>query len=492
MRVLLPVVCLGSLLLVGFTPFNGAVAPPADLKKGFDAISARDAKAVLSFLAGPACNGRGTGTEGFQKAADFVAARFKAAGLKPMGDSGTYFQCDTFYRYSVKDPIFRDAAGHPLAKGGVTIGNPSAKDIDLNAPIVVVKAKDASSKISDADEAKLDGKIILLQVPAGRSTARTQAMLADAVMVLSITDESLIQDKTIKRRKTATAARPTGKISSRLASRLSKSISDFLKDTSTPGATFLEAKDPTHFSAQAVEEAVKVPNVVGLLEGSDPKLKEQVIGVGGHLDHLGVQDGKVYPGADDDGSGSTAVLEIVRGVAANKVKPKRSILFMTFFGEEMGLLGSEFLSEHPPFPFDKWVAELQMDMVARDSYGAQNGDLKRIDKVEENLDTIRLVGSKRISSELDPIIQNANKYVGFRFLYDSEDVYTRSDHYNFAKHGVPISFLFDGFTPDYHQPTDTVDKIDWLKLTNAARLYYLTAMDLANREEPIKRDVEQK
>jgi len=180
---------------------------------------------------------------------------------------------------------------------------------------------------------------------------------------------------------------------------------------------------------------------------------------------------------------------IAKAFADNPEKPKRSILFMTFFGEEMGLLGSRFLTDHPPVPLENMIAELQMDMVARDSFGPQNRDPNRIDKLEENIDTMRLVGSKRISTELDRIVQDENKYVGFQFKYDSEDVYTRSDHFNFARRGIPIAFLFDGFTPDYHRPTDTVDKIDFLKLTNAAKLLYLTAMDVADLDHRPVHDV---
>ena len=234
---------------------------------------------------------------------------------------------------------------------------------------------------------------------------------------------------------------------------------------------------------------IGVPNVVGLLEGTDPTLKTEYIGIGGHLDHLGKQGSVVYPGADDDGSGSTAVLSIAHAMSLNPRKPKRSILFMTFCGEELGLIGSSWLVAHPPVPLNKMVAELQMDMVARDSYGAQNGDTRRMDVEKENMDTIRLVGSKRIATELDATIQEVNKSVGFRFKYDAEDVYTRSDHYNFARNNIPIAFLFDGFTPDYHQPSDTVDKIDFLKLANAAKLYYLTAYAVSDKIEPPKHDV---
>jgi Zn-dependent M28 family amino/carboxypeptidase len=206
------------------------------------------------------------------------------------------------------------------------------------------------------------------------------------------------------------------------------------------------------------------------------------------LDHLGKTGSVVYPGADDDGSGATAVLCIARAMTLNPVKPKRGVLFMTFCGEEMGLIGSGWYSDHPIFPHANMQCELQMDMVGRDSDGVQNGDQSRVDKASENVDTIRLVGSKRISQELDDIIQEEDKYVGFRFKYDAEDVYTRSDHYNFAKVGIPIAFLFDGFHPDYHRPTDTIEKIDWAKLTNAAKLYYLTGLTTANMDRRLKKN----
>jgi Zn-dependent M28 family amino/carboxypeptidase len=243
--------------------------------------------------------------------------------------------------------------------------------------------------------------------------------------------------------------------------------------------------------ATSVVEKIKVANVVGVLPGSDPVLKSEFIGVGSHLDHLGNVGGTVYYGADDDGSGTTAVLMVAKGLAANKLKPKRSTVFMAFYGEEMGLLGSAYLANNPPFDLSKMVAELQLDMVGRDSDGAQNGDMNRIDKASENTDTIRLVGSKRISTTLDTIIQEQNKFIGFRFKYDAEDVYTRSDHYNFAAKGIPIAFFFSGFHPDYHQPTDTVEKINYDKITNTAKLVYLTTHAVAARPGRLPKDVPQ-
>ena len=137
------------------------------------------------------------------------------------------------------------------------------------------------------------------------------------------------------------------------------------------------------------------------------------------------------------------------------------------------------------------IAELQMDMVGRNSFGAQNGDQKRIDKEEENRDTIRLVGSKRISTALDKIILDQNESIGWKFKYDAEDVYTRSDHYNFARLGIPIAFFFTGFHPDYHQPTDTVDKINFDKIANTAKLVYLTIHQLGDYKGMLPHDVSQ-
>ncbi len=239
-----------------------------------------------------------------------------------------------------------------------------------------------------------------------------------------------------------------------------------------------------------------VPNVVAFMPGSDNSLKGEYVGIGAHLDHLGIrkQEGQpdvIYYGADDDGSGSTALLNIAKAMSLNPLKPKRTILFMAFCGEERGLIGSRWLADNPMFPIDKMTCELQMDMVGRDSDGVQNGDRNRVDVAAENTDTMRLVGSKRISTDLHSTILDLNRHVGFKFKYDSEDVYTRSDHYSFAAKGIPIAFLFDGFHPDYHRPTDTVDKINFAKLTNAAKLFYLVGLNAANKEKMFARDVPQ-
>jgi len=478
------------LVTAAWSQYPGSTPPPSDLKTGFNTITLDSAKAILGFLAGPECEGRGTGQPGFQKAANFVAQKFKEAHLKPMGDNGTYFQNQIFYR-TVTDNVKVSGGGTELTSGVAL--NAMSQKVDVSGPLVVVRAADATSELSDADEKALDGKVIVLIAPAGRSRLRSQVSLASPKAVLTLVDGiPLPGGGTVRRTAGGGGSNVAGRIGDEALAKLSTKAELFSKMRAMVGmASLYDAGVTLHITADGRTEEVKVPNVVGLLEGSDPKLKNEYVGIGGHLDHLGNSNGLIYPGADDDGSGSTAVMLIANAMAKNPKKPKRSILFMTFCGEEMGLLGSGYLADHSPVPLDKMVAELQMDMVGRDSYGEQNGDPNRIDKLEENLDTMRLVGSKRISTDLDKTIQDVNKHIGFKFKYDAEDVYTRSDHYNFARKGVPIAFLFDGFTPDYHQPSDTVDKIDFVKLTNAAKLYYLTGLTVANADEAPRHDVKQ-
>lgn len=482
-----------------YAQYPGSQPIPAKYRKGVSVISIDNARKNLTFLSVD-CQGRGSGQPGFQKAAEYVAAKFKEAGLKPVGDNGTYFQNVPFVRTFI-DPsrsyvATEDGATKVIGDTNVSFGRLGA-DADKTAPVVIVRANGSAAKLATTDE--LGGKIVILVTNGDSRELSRQIRFAPTVAVIRIEDKITADGGSVRPdrgRGGGSTSLNFMSINRAGAERLCRAMMEdasVLDASKAPegAAEVIDAKASLHIAAKASTETVNVPNVVGLLEGSDPKLKAEIVGVGAHLDHLGVQGDTVYPGADDDGSGSTAVLEIIRAMRDGGVKPKRSILFMTFCGEEMGLIGSGYYSDHPIFPHDQMIAELQMDMVGRDSDGVQNGDQKRIDKKEENIDTIRLVGSKRISTDLNNLIESTNKYINFRFKWDAEDVYTRSDHYNFAKHGIPIAFLFDGFHPDYHQPTDTVDKIDFDKLTNAAKLYYMVALELANNPQRPRKDVPQ-
>jgi hypothetical protein len=474
-----------SLALVAQAQFRPGLAEvPGNLKPGFDSISPKDGKEYLGFLAGPECEGRGSGEPGFEKAANYVAAHFKKLGLKSVMADGSYFQYNDFWR------VRTDPKSLAVSVGGKSIsvndiGVVASGKADISAPgMLLVLGKEAPEKLDDSVAAQLKDKVVFV---VGTVSRGVRLALLDAKAVVTVAEKVSAPGWTGRASDPGTAGGGNARLMVKREG-LSNAIGQAIYQPRVIPATVTELGNVV-VKASMQTEKIKIMNVVAKLEGSDPKLKEEYIGIGGHLDHLGNRNGTIYYGADDDGSGSTGVMQVAKALAMNPVKPKRSVLFMAFYGEEMGLLGSAYLANNSPINLDNMVAELQMDMIGRDSYGAQNGDQKRIDKVEENGDTMRLVGSKRISTELDRLLMEANQSVGFKFKYDAEDVYTRSDHYNFARKGIPIAFFFCGFTPDYHQPTDTVDKINFDKIANTAKLVYLTTHALGDYKGRLPKDV---
>lgn len=223
-------------------------------------------------------------------------------------------------------------------------------------------------------------------------------------------------------------------------------------------------------------------NIWAFVEGTDKP--EEIIVISAHYDHVGTQDGEVYNGADDDGSGTVALLEIAQAFQIAKKEgfgPKRSILFLHVTGEEHGLHGSRFYSENPLFPLANTVADINIDMIGRR------------DDIHPNTNNyVYVIGADRLSTTLDSICKEVNqKYVNldldFRFNdpNDPNHFYERSDHYNFAKFGIPSVFFFNGVHEDYHQKSDEPNKIEYDALTKRAQLAFVTAWELANRKERI-------
>ncbi|WP_299157213.1 M28 family metallopeptidase [uncultured Tenacibaculum sp.] len=223
-------------------------------------------------------------------------------------------------------------------------------------------------------------------------------------------------------------------------------------------------------------------NVVAFIKGSEKP--DEIVVISAHLDHEGIKNGEIYNGADDDGSGTVAILEIAEAFkkATDAGKgPKRSILFLHVTGEEKGLLGSKYYTENPIFPLANTVTNLNIDMVGRVD-----------ERHKGNPNYVYLIGADKLSSELHNISEAMNKKytnIDLDYKYNDENdpnrFYYRSDHYNFAKHNIPIIFYFNGTHADYHQPTDTPDKINYEMLENRARLVFHTAWEVANRENRI-------
>lgn len=222
-------------------------------------------------------------------------------------------------------------------------------------------------------------------------------------------------------------------------------------------------------------------NILAFIEGSEKP--EEIIVVSAHYDHIGTKNGVVYNGADDDGSGTVAVMQIAKAFQKAKKKgngPKRSVLFLHVTGEEHGLFGSEYYSDNPVFPLANTVADLNIDMIGRD------------DAANRGKNYVYVIGSEMLSSELKTINETANKKTNnleLNYKYDDpkdpDRLYYRSDHYNFAKHGIPVAFFFDGIHEDYHKETDDVEKIDFNLLQKRTQLVFATAWELANRKERI-------
>jgi len=221
-------------------------------------------------------------------------------------------------------------------------------------------------------------------------------------------------------------------------------------------------------------------NIVAYIKGSE--FPEEVLVISAHSDHLGMKDSLVYPGADDNGSGTSAIMEIAEAfklAEAQGFGPKRSILFLHLTGEEEGLYGSRYYIEHPIFALEKTIANLNIDMIGRVD-----------DLHKDNPNYIYLIGSDRISTELHYISEKANNdfiHLDLDYKYNAENepnrYYFRSDHYNFAQIGIPVIFYFNGEHNDYHQPTDTPDKLNYPLLEKRSKLIFTTAWYIANCEK---------
>ena len=229
-------------------------------------------------------------------------------------------------------------------------------------------------------------------------------------------------------------------------------------------------------------QTIRGENVLGYIEGTD--LKDELIIITAHYDHLGKHDSLIFNGADDDASGVAGAMEIAEAFMIAKKEgygPRRSILIMPVSGEEKGLLGSEYYTDNPIYPLENTIANLNIDMIGR------------LDDWHDNGNYVYLIGSDRLSIELHNLNEEINaKYIGLDLDYrfnDEEDpnrYYYRSDHYNFAKNNIPVIFYFNGIHEDYHRPSDTIEKLDFNKIETITKLIFLTAWELANRDERIK------
>ncbi len=488
---------------------------PAEQIPGYRAMNTDDLKAYEAVLTADSLEGRETSYPGQKRAAAYIADEFRSFGLLPMGDDGSYLQHFNVILRKV-DPAsaltVKAGDASTTYRWGDEFMTDGARDTTLQGPVVF--AGFADSKLPSEDGA-LEGKIVLIFAggrTAAADTSRMQSMrrlfaqrrdrgiratliITDAEGAASFDAVSkVIRDfPPVRGRMTLEGEESSGRMTSTprifiapaLASSLLRAAGLTLESAraSAQGSpTFAPVTLPgvsVTLDSHMLREERSSENVIGTIEGTDPVLKDQVVVFSAHYDHLGVgSDGRIYRGADDDGSGTSMILELARAFAKNPVRPKRTLLFLTVAGEEKGLLGSKYYTTHPVIPLQRTVADLNIDMIGR------------VDPAHETKGEVRyvyVIGSDKISPELDSLLRAANdqtERLDFDYKYndesDPEQLYRRSDHYNFASKGVPVAFFFTGLHADYHQPTDTPDKILYDRMLSIGRVIYATGWKVAD------------
>lgn len=494
------------LLLLNFFPRKSAFSQ--SLKKDYaDALSEDSIRSYLSVLASDSLEGRETGYPGQKKAAAFLASKYSAWGIPVQ-----------IQKHSLS---IRANTGRNLAIDGkyfiyynhfYYVGPPKDTFLILNN-ILITGFGISSNTYNDFQEKNITGKNILVRwkKPEWKEKLKDSSLPESG-------QELIPYIKSLTEKNPATIFIVVDSIpeiihrienDSLLSSELSRSLIPILFLSPNTAENFLphhkkklydayikklEKKGKPKIISKIVECSLKMisetkslvgENVLAIVSGKSKK--DEYIVISSHYDHLGIRDSLINYGADDNGSGTSAVLEMARIFQKAKQEgrgPERSIMFMNVSGEEKGLLGSSFYVKHPIVPLEKTVANLNIDMIGR------------TDEKHDSLkvtDYIYLIGADRLSKELAQINFNTNSEFtkleldsAFDNDKDPNRYYQRSDHYNFAKNNIPVIFYFNGTHADYHKPSDTLEKINFPLLRKRAQLVFLTAWELLNRHERIK------
>lgn len=492
-KVLIVVFALSSLYGFGQTASKSSKANKAAKPEVYaHTITASDLKNHLYIVASKDMEGRETATEGQKKAAAYIEDQFKRIGLLP-GNNGSY---------QLKYSVYQDSLVNATLEVN---GHQYELDKDFNATISNIAAVQPFSEVVyignnvTADSIRkenLSGKLVMMSQDAmGIQGGRFQ-LTAKAAAIRAANPAAILAISANYPRRIASPRKDRQSLNFYRKSIVPQSftISEAVA-SAIMGSNNSSSASITTYQANVllgVQKAVNVlesSNIIGMIPGTD--LKDEYLFVTAHYDHLGKRDSVIYYGADDDGSGTVGVLEIAEAFAKAKQAgngPRRTMVFMTVSGEEKGLWGSEYYGSHPIYPLDKTTADLNIDMIGRIDATRKQGD---------STNYVYVVGDDKLSSELKPISEAQNKkYTKLELDYKFNDpndpnrIYYRSDHYNFAKNGVPIIFYYDGMLgADYHRPTDTPDKINYNLLAKRAQLVFYTAWDMANRDLMLKRDI---
>ena len=461
-----------------------------------DSIHAEELREKVTFLASEQLKGRGNGTHELNLAAEYIAGTFAGNGLKPAGDNGGYYQ--HFDIYSSRLGSNNDLRIH------------GASDADLNLKVrmdfipelwsVNGTVNGPLQLIEDESRQDLQGKIavevedrIVSDDPEFPATATEERRLQDAgaiaVMILQgATDRG-------RGRMVTLAENFRDDLPVRLTAMATIGVPDYPSipvlmvsaDTARQVISALH-KPQSHVTATITVDVERkihpTQNVLGLIQGSNLSMKNEVMIVGAHYDHDGEAYGQIWYGADDNGSGTAAILELAEAFGNGFSAPARSILLCAWAGEEKGLLGSRYYVHHPFFPLNRTVAMFQLDMIGRnEEHGENKSQQIPEERPSENTNSLNVLGtafSPDLKAAISALNAQTNLTLRFRYDFGAEDLMRRSDQWSFLQRAIPAIFFFTGLHPDYHTPRDTPEKINYTKLEKITRLVYLTAFQVAN------------
>jgi len=542
MRRLTTAILLTSLLVVTFPVSYGqkasksksAVAAPT-VQRGVDTISATQMKNYLSFIASDEMEGRDTPSRGLDTTAKFIAMNLTQWGFKPGADNGTFLQRIDLKRDRIDGAQTRvEFNGRVLTQGTDYLPVGGAGNISGELVFVGSGWFVKSKEIDAYKGVEGSGKIAVVfgspntpprgvtradygKQGEGYMNATDYARKVGAVGIIYVPDYQYLANwernrQRIMERGTTVVAKFQTSTSAPLPSivvspEVANSILSGEKANLTavlnasygpnlPEPFALNAVKKISVTISSKSETVPTQNVVAIWEGTDPILKNEYVAVGAHYDHVGIcapaGPDTICNGADDDGSGTTAILSMAEALAKAPTRPKRSVIFVWHCGEEKGLWGSRYFTEYPTVPLDHIVTQLNIDMIGRSK---KEGDTNPRNKELTGPNDVYLIGSTMMSTELGELVQSVNKSylnIGYDTRYDDpadpNRFFFRSDHFNYARKGIPIIFFFDGVHEDYHQPGDSPDKIDYQKMEKITRTVYMTLWEVANRATRVKVD----
>jgi Zn-dependent M28 family amino/carboxypeptidase len=508
-----------------------ATAATTANQHGVDLITAAQMRDYLYFIASDEMEGRDTPSRGLDTTAKFIAMNLSRWGFKPAGDDGTFFQHIALRRDRIDAAQTRVELNGQTFKPGedfIAVGQGGSASGQLvyagNGWLVKSKNMDAYHGIDAKD------KIVVINTPLnGFPKGVTQADLkgqrgvdwmdpgeyalkqgAKAVLVVPDfqtlsnweRNRSLLMERGVPSVEKFQAQNNGPRvlrivISPKMATALfqgesknAAAIVDAYATGNTAEPFALKAEKQLNINVTAKNDAAMTQNVVAVWEGSDPLLKNEYVAVGAHYDHIGISPApdkngdSINNGADDDGSGTTAILSMAEALAHTTPRPRRSILFVWHCGEEKGLWGSRYFTDNPTVPLDKVVAQLNIDMIGRSK---KDGDTNPANAELTGPNEVYVIGSTMMSTELGQLSNRVNQSylklsynVKYDDPHDPNRFFFRSDHFNYARKGIPIIFFFDGVHEDYHRPGDEPQKIDYDKMEKVTRTVYLTMWEVAN------------